>query len=81
MSKYQLSKWFARGAGHVVRYQNSETLLFSWNGKADGARVYVSAQWAERAAERQTVRVVEASAKTLRRSPSAWRFAELGVRV
>ena len=36
-----LSKWFARGSGHVTRYTNSETLLFQWNGKPDGAARYV----------------------------------------
>jgi hypothetical protein len=41
MSKYSLSKWFARGSGHVIRYQNSETLLFQWNGKPDGAARFV----------------------------------------
>lgn len=42
MSKYQMSKWFARGAGHVVRYTKSDSLLFQWNGKADGAARYVA---------------------------------------
>ena len=41
MTKYSLSKWFAQGSGHVVRYHNSETLLFQWNGKSDGAARYV----------------------------------------
>lgn len=37
MAKAAMSKYFAKGSGHVVRYKNSETLLFSWNGKPDGA--------------------------------------------
>lgn len=37
MSHKQLSKWFARGAGHVIRYNNSDCLLFYWNGHDDGA--------------------------------------------
>lgn len=32
-----MSKYFARGAGHAVRFHNSETLLFTWNGRADGS--------------------------------------------
>lgn len=42
MPKYQLSKYFARGAGHVVRYRDSEILLFYWNGKENGAARYVA---------------------------------------
>ena len=41
MAKYALSKWFARGSGHVVRFHDSETLLFYWNGRGDGAARYV----------------------------------------
>ena len=41
MAKYELSKYFARGAGHVIRFRNSETLLFYWHGKDDGAARYV----------------------------------------
>ena len=41
MAKYELSKYFARGAGHVIRYKNCESLLFYWNGKDDGAARYV----------------------------------------
>lgn len=37
MAKYAMSKYFGNGAGHVMRFHNSETLLFYWNGKADGA--------------------------------------------
>ena len=36
MSHKQLSKWFARGSGHVIRYNNSDCLLFYWNGHNDG---------------------------------------------
>jgi hypothetical protein len=36
MAKYALSKWFARGHGHVVRLHGSDTLLFRWNGRSDG---------------------------------------------
>lgn len=42
MAKYALSKWFGRGAGHVVRFHGSDTLLFSWNGRNDGCARYVS---------------------------------------
>ena len=41
MSKYAVSKYFARGAGHVVRYPNSDVLLFNWHGRDDGAARYV----------------------------------------
>lgn len=41
MSRRALSKWFANGAGHVYRYPGSETLLFQWNGKADGSARYI----------------------------------------
>ena len=41
MTKYAMSKWFARGAGHVIRFHNSDTLLFCWNGRPDGAARYV----------------------------------------
>ncbi len=42
MSKYQLSKYFGNGSGHVVRYVDSEILLFYWNGREDGAARYVA---------------------------------------
>lgn len=34
MKKYAMSKWFANGSGHVVRFHNSDLLLFTWNGTA-----------------------------------------------
>jgi len=36
MSRYALSKYFANGSGHAIRLHNSELILLSWNGKADG---------------------------------------------
>lgn len=41
MVKYALSKYFANGSGHVIRFKDSEALLFYWNGKDDGAARYV----------------------------------------
>lgn len=41
MAKYALSKYFDTGAGHVIRFHNSDTLLFQWNGKPDGSARYV----------------------------------------
>lgn len=41
MAKYALSRYFARGAGHVIRFHNSDTLLFQWHGRADGHARYV----------------------------------------
>lgn len=41
LSRKTLSRWFANGSGHVTRYANSDTLLFTWNGKPDGAARYV----------------------------------------
>lgn len=41
MPKYQMSKYFDGGAGHVVRFRGSDTLLFQWHGKADGTARYV----------------------------------------
>lgn len=40
-SKYALSKYFAGGAGHIIRFHNSETLLVYRHGKADGFARYV----------------------------------------
>lgn len=40
-SRYALSKYFGNGAGHVVRYRDSDVLLFSWHGRADGSARYV----------------------------------------
>lgn len=40
-SKYAMSKWFANGAGHVVRFHNSDVLLFQWNGRPAGSARYV----------------------------------------
>lgn len=37
MARKALSKWFAKGSGYVSRYPGSETLLFQWNGRADGS--------------------------------------------
>ena len=42
MSKHSLSKWFAKGSGHAIRYKDSETLLFYWNGKPDGTARHIS---------------------------------------
>jgi hypothetical protein len=39
--KYALSKYFGRGAGHVLRMKNSAILLFSWHGNPDGSARYV----------------------------------------
>jgi len=36
MARYALSKYFARGAGHVVRLHGAEVLLFDWHGRRDG---------------------------------------------
>ncbi|MDA9401731.1 hypothetical protein XH79_23825 [Bradyrhizobium sp. CCBAU 45389] len=36
-----MSKYFGRGAGHVLREHNSAVLLFSWRGKPDGSARYV----------------------------------------
>lgn len=41
MAKYAMSKWFGTGSGHVIRFHNSDTLLFKWNGRADGSARYV----------------------------------------
>lgn len=41
MARYALSKWFARGSGHVIRFHDSDTLLFRWNGKASGSARYI----------------------------------------
>ena len=41
MSKYALSRYFANGAGHAIRFHGSDTLLFQWNGKPDGSARYV----------------------------------------
>ena len=41
MQKYQLSKYFASGHGHAVRFRNSDVLLFQWNGKPDGVARYI----------------------------------------
>jgi hypothetical protein len=40
-SKHALSKYFGQGYGHVTRYHNSDTLLFSWSGRADGTARYI----------------------------------------
>ncbi len=42
MGRRALSKWFAKGSGHVVRYPGSETMLFKWNGKSDGSARYIA---------------------------------------
>jgi hypothetical protein len=42
MAKYALSKYFGGGAGHVIRFHNSDTLLFTWHGRDDGAARYVA---------------------------------------
>lgn len=41
MPKYAMSKYFAKGAGQVRRFHNSDALLFDWHGRADGAARYV----------------------------------------
>ena len=40
-AKYALSKYFGRGSGHAVRFHNSDTLLFQWNGKPDGSARFI----------------------------------------
>jgi hypothetical protein len=42
MAKYALSKSFARGAGRVIRFHDSDVLLFYWHGRSIGA-----ARWVE----------------------------------
>lgn len=42
MTRYALSKYFDNGAGHVVRYSDSETLLFTFNGRPDGAARFIA---------------------------------------
>lgn len=42
MARYAMSKWFAKGAGHAIRFHNSDTLLISWHGRDDGAARYVA---------------------------------------
>lgn len=39
--KYTLSKYFAQGSGHVIRLHGSDTLLFRWNGRPDGAARHI----------------------------------------
>jgi hypothetical protein len=39
--KYAMSKYFARGSGHVVRFHDSDVLLFKWNGRDAGSARYV----------------------------------------
>ena len=41
MAHYAMSKYFDRGAGHVIRFHNSDNLLFSWHGRNDGAARYI----------------------------------------
>ncbi|WP_448953035.1 hypothetical protein [Labrys neptuniae] len=41
MAKYAMSRWFANGAGHVIRFHNSDLLLFNWNGRNDGAARHI----------------------------------------
>jgi len=41
MAKYAMSKYFGNGSGHVIRLNNSETLLFKWNGKSDGSARFI----------------------------------------
>jgi hypothetical protein len=41
MAKYALSKYFARGAGRVIRLLGSHVLLFYWHGRSDGAARFV----------------------------------------
>lgn len=48
---------------------------------SDGDRVYVSAAFAEREAQRATARIVEVTARNLRNSPSKWRFEQLGMQI
>lgn len=35
------SKWFAKGAGCIKSYSNSDTLLVNWNGRDDGSARYI----------------------------------------
>lgn len=41
MAKYAMSKYFGAGSGHVIRFHNSEILLFRWNGRENGSARYV----------------------------------------
>ena len=41
MPKYTLSKWFAAGSGRATRAPGSDTILFTWNGRAAGHARYV----------------------------------------
>ena len=41
MSKYDESRWFAKGQGRYIRYVGGETLLFYWNGEAIGTARYI----------------------------------------
>ena len=39
--KLALSKYFNNGSGHVMRFPNSDVLLFKHNGHPDGAARYI----------------------------------------
>lgn len=41
MAKYALSKYFGNGAAHVIRFHNSETLLFTWHGRPAGSARFI----------------------------------------
>ncbi len=41
-ARFQMSKWFGRGAGHARRYADSDVILFDWHGRSDGAARYVA---------------------------------------
>jgi len=41
VQKYEMSKWFAQGACHVVRYRGSDVLLFSRHGKSFGTARHI----------------------------------------
>jgi len=41
MAKYALSKYFGGGGHHVIRYPDSELLLFSLHGRPNGTARYI----------------------------------------
>lgn len=41
MSLKSSNTYFARGAGCASRYAGSDTILFTWHGRADGSARYV----------------------------------------
>lgn len=41
MAKYALSRYFAKGRGHAIRFHGSDTLIFYWNGRAAGTARFI----------------------------------------